>query len=142
MLYVADSEVSAVRAVPLDGKSDVKTVVGLALFDFGDIDGTGDQVRIQHALGVAYHDGIIYVADTYNSKIKTLNPITRECKTWLGGSKTAFQGGPMFQEPAGLNISDGKIYVADTNAHRIQVIDIKSKEVKTLDIKGLKPIPR
>lgn len=141
-LFVADSEISAVRTVPLDGKSDVKTVVGLGLFEFGDIDGSGDEVRIQHALGVAFHEGVIYVADTYNSKIKTLDPLTRQCKAWLGGSKTAFQGGPMFQEPAGLNISNGKIYVADTNAHRIQVIDIKDKSVKTLDIKGLQPVPR
>ena len=74
MLYVADSEVSAVRAVPLGGEGKVKTIVGQGLFEFGDLDGTGDEVRLQHALGVAYHDGKLYVADTYNSKIKVLDP--------------------------------------------------------------------
>ena len=40
-------------AVPLDGKGDVKTIVGDDLFVFGDVDGVGDEVRLQHALGVA-----------------------------------------------------------------------------------------
>src|SRR5207253_7133841 len=78
-LYVADSEVSAIRAVPLDGKGDVKTVVGEGLFEFGDVDGMGNQVRLQHALGVAYHQGKLYVADTYNSKIKIIDPLKRSC---------------------------------------------------------------
>ena len=50
-LYVADSEVSSVRAVPLDGKGDVKTIVGDGLFDFGDVDGVGDDVRLAARAG-------------------------------------------------------------------------------------------
>src|SRR5581483_1160882 len=38
-LYVADSEVSAVRQVGLNGNSDVNTLVGQGLFTFGDKDG-------------------------------------------------------------------------------------------------------
>ena len=71
--------------MPLDGKGEVKTLVGTGLFDFGDVDGVGDDVRLQHALGVAYHDGKLYVADTYNSKIKVIDPATRTCTTFLGG---------------------------------------------------------
>ncbi|MCS7045597.1 MAG: thioredoxin-like domain-containing protein, partial [Gemmataceae bacterium] len=51
-LFVADSEISAIRAVPLDGKGEVKTIVGEGLFEFGDVDGKGRKVRLQHALGV------------------------------------------------------------------------------------------
>src|SRR5262249_21331117 len=78
-LFVADSEVSAVRALPLDGRGEVKTIVGQGLFEFGDVDGVGDKVRLQHALGVAYADGKLYVADTYNSKIKVIDPEQRSC---------------------------------------------------------------
>ena len=141
-LFVADSEISAIRSLPLDGKGNVKTLVGLGLFEFGDIDGIGDEVRIQHALGVAWHEGLIYIADTYNSKIKTLDPKTRECKSFLSSTKTGWMGGPMFNEPAGISISGGKIYIADTNAHRIQVADLKSKEVTTLKLSGVDFIPR
>src|SRR5262249_50704040 len=36
-LYVADSEVSAVRAVSLEADGGVKTLVGQGLFEFGDV---------------------------------------------------------------------------------------------------------
>jgi thiol-disulfide isomerase/thioredoxin len=129
-LWVADSEVSAVRAVGLDGEGEVKTLVGTGLFKFGDIDGEGDAVRLQHALGLAYHDGKLYVADTYNSKIKLLDPIKRTCVTFLGGEAT-------FSEPGGISYADGKLYVADTNAHRIRVVDLKTKTVTTLKLQGV-----
>jgi len=51
LLYFADSEVSAIRSAALDPNGDVETIVGQGLFDFGDIDGRGSQVRLQHPLG-------------------------------------------------------------------------------------------
>lgn len=136
-LYVADSEVSAVRAVPMDGKGDVSTIVGEGLFEFGDVDGVGPKARLQHALGVAFHDGKVYVADTYNSKIKVLDPQRRSSETYLGGQDDGWLAGPLFNEPAGLSFAAGKIYVADTNAHRIRVIDLKTKTVSTLKLEGV-----
>ncbi len=136
-LYVADSEVSSVRAVPLDGDGDVKTLVGLDLFVFGDVDGVGDKVRLQHALGVACHEGKVYVADTYNSKIKVIDPARRSCTTFLGGEATGWLAGPLFSEPAGLSVANGKLYVADTNAHRIRVVDLQAKTVATLKLSGV-----
>src|SRR5207302_1938060 len=50
-LWVADSETSAVRAMPLDGTGEVTTVVGQGLFEFGDVEGVGKAVRLQHAEG-------------------------------------------------------------------------------------------
>jgi sugar lactone lactonase YvrE len=136
-LYVADSEVSAIRAVPLDGKGDVKTVVGEGLFEFGDVDGLGNQVRLQHALGVAYHEGKLYVADTYNSKIKVIDPLKRSCTTFLGGKAEGWLAGSVLSEPAGLSIAGDKMYVADTNNHRIRVVDLKSKAISTLELHGI-----
>lgn len=133
MLYVADSEVSAVRALPLSGQGNVRTLVGAGLFEFGDIDGVGPRVRLQHALGIVFHDGYLYLADTYNSKIKVLEPLTRSCKTLVGADKKA----KLFNEPGGISFADGKLYVADTNAHRIQVIDLESKAVSTLKLQGV-----
>jgi thiol-disulfide isomerase/thioredoxin len=136
-LYVADSEVSAVRAVPLSGKGrNVETLVGEGLFEFGDRDGAGDKVRLQHALGVAFHEGKIYVADTYNSKIKVLDPAERTCQTFVGG-QPGWLNDAAFSEPAGLSIALDKIYVADTNAHRIRIVDLKTKAVSTLPLEGI-----
>ena len=136
-LWVADSEVSAVRAVPLDGDARSRRVVGEGLFKFGDVDGEGDKVRLQHALGLAYHDGKLYVADTYNSKIKLLDPVKRTCTTFLGGEPEGWLAGPLFSEPGGISYAGGKLYVADTNAHRIRVVDLKTKAVSTLKLQGV-----
>ncbi len=136
-LYVADSETSSIRAVPLNGEGAVKTLVGLHLFEFGDVDGEGDAVRLQHALGVAFHDGKLYVADTYNSKIKVLDPEKRTCKTFLGGEGEGWLATPLFSEPGGICFADGKLYLADTNAHRIRVVDLKTKTVSTLKLQGV-----
>lgn len=133
-LYVADSEISAIRSVPFDLDGKVSTLVGEGLFEFGDIDGKGNQVRLQHALGVAYKDGKLYVADTYNSKLKVLDPMTRVCETYLGG-----EASKLFSEPAGLSFAGDKLYVADTNNHRIQVVDVKTKQTTTLPLVGVSP---
>jgi DNA-binding beta-propeller fold protein YncE len=123
--------------LPLDGKGDVKTVVGEGLFEFGDVDGLGNQVRLQHALGVAYHEGKLYVADTYNSKIKVIDPLKRSCITFLGGKAEGWLAGAVLSEPAGLSIAGDKMYVADTNNHRIRVVDLKSKAISTLELHGI-----
>lgn len=136
-LWVADSEVSAIRAVPLNDEGSVKTLVGKGLFQFGDVDGEADKVRLQHALGLAFHDGKLYVADTYNSKIKVLDPEKRTCETFLGGEPEGWLAGPVFSEPGGISYAEGKLYVADTNAHRIRVVDVKTKTVTTLKLQGV-----
>jgi sugar lactone lactonase YvrE len=141
-LYVADSEGSAIRAVPFDAARQVKTLVGTigSLFTFGDVDGTGDEARLQHALGVVFHDGQLYVADTYNNKIKTVDPKTGAARTLAGRPEAGKTDSPArFDEPAGISYAAGKLYVADTNNHLIRTVDLKTNEVKTLSIDGLQP---
>lgn len=134
-IYVADSEVSAIRAISLRG-DDVSTIVGQGLFKFGDVDGVGDRVRLQHALGVTFHDGKLYVADTYNSKIKVIDPKTRACTTLIGSAGGWITDGA-FNQPAGISYANDKLYVADTNGHRIRVVDLKTKTVTTLALSGV-----
>jgi len=141
-LFVADSEVSGVRAMPFGKRGSVRTIVGLGLFIFGDQDGKGSSVLLQHALAVQYVDGKIYVADTYNSKIKVLDPRTSECTTFVGGEPEVKPNGPTFNEPGGLSYANGKLYVADTNAHRIRIVDLKTKAVTTLQLTGVPPVPK
>jgi thiol-disulfide isomerase/thioredoxin len=136
-LYVADSETSSIRALPLGGVGMVKTIVGKGLFEFGDVDGFGPKVRLQHALGVTVRDGKLYVADTYNSKIKILDPATRECRTFVGEPGTGWLTSSTFNEPGGLSFAGDKLFVADTNGHRIRVVDMKTREVTTLQLQGV-----
>jgi hypothetical protein len=146
-LYVADSEGSAIRAVPLDPKGSVRTLVGTeglprgrSLFEFGDRDGRGGDVRLQHPLGIALDGDVLYVADTYNHKIKRIDPVGRTSETFLGdGQRGTRDNPPRFHEPAGLSIANGKLYVADTNNHLIRVVDLGSGSVRTLELRGLQP---
>ena len=135
-LYVADSEISAIRALPLDGKGEVKTIVGEGLFEFGDVNGQGNKVRLQHALGVAFRNGKLYVADTYNSKIKLIDPEKRTCETFKGEPSGWLSPGS-FNEPGSLTFAGNKLYVADTNAHRIRVIDMDTGALTTLNLQGV-----
>jgi thiol-disulfide isomerase/thioredoxin len=146
-LFVADSEGSAIRKLPLSGEGRVTTYVGRpgdrgALFFFGDLDGKLEDAKLQHALGVLHYEGKLYVADTYNSKLKVIDPRKNTCTTLLGGDDAdSFFRGPLFSEPAGLAIASGKLYVADTNAHRIRVVDLATKKVDTLKLDGVTPPP-
>lgn len=140
-LYFADSETSAVRSADLPPNGRLRTIVGLGLFEFGDVDGADHNIRLQHPIGVAHHDGTIYVADTYNHKIKRVLPVTRSCSTMLGSGEAGHRDGPgdqaLFSEPSGLSIADGKLYIADTNNHAIRVADLESGEVSTLELSGI-----
>jgi thiol-disulfide isomerase/thioredoxin len=138
-LYVADSEISSIRAVSLNPRGQVTTVVGLDLFEFGDVDGQGEMVRLQHPLGVVHHNNVLYVADTYNHKIKAIGPRLATATTFLGTGKPGFRDGDDAQlyEPGGVSIADGKLYIADTNNHAIRVADLHSKQVTTLELTGL-----
>jgi sugar lactone lactonase YvrE len=138
-LFVADSEVSGIRSVSLTGDR-VETVVGVGLFGFGDRDGRGSAVRLQHCLGLAYGDGSLYVADTYNNKIKICAPATRSVKTLLGTRAGGFDDAKaLFDEPGGLALADGMLYVADTNNHAVRVVDLATKSVRTLALEGVAP---
>ena len=136
-LYVADSETSSIREIDTERKR-VRTIVGSGLFDFGDRDGKGGEVRLQHPLGVVYRDGLLYVADTYNHKIKVVDPSKDTSKTYLGSGKSGYKDGNVseFYEPGGIDFAGGKFYIADTNNHVIRVVDAAGN-VTTLTIKGL-----
>ena len=142
-LYVADSESNIIRAIDFAGRS-VKTLVGGDLFEFGDVDGTGDDVRLQHPLGLITYGDKLLIADTYNHKIKELDPKQEKVTSLFGTGKPGQADGtsPSFYEPGGLALANGNLYVADTNNHAIRVIDLKTKRTSTLRINGLTPPTR
>lgn len=125
-LYFADSESNAIRWTHMTPGGETGTVVGTGLFDFGNVDGTGDEVRLQHAQGVASHrDGRLLVADSYNDVLKWVNPTDRSSMRWVDG----------LNEPGGVTCGDKYAYVADTNAHRVVAVDYDSGEIRELTLR-------
>jgi sugar lactone lactonase YvrE len=134
-LYIADSEISSIRAIDgLRAFPKARTVCGSGeLFGFGDRDGIGDEVRLQHPIGVAAGNGELWVADSFNHKVKRVDPQTGECRTAFGRlEQLPVTAQPGFWEPEGLAYHDGRLYVADTNNHRIVALDVESGERRTL----------
>ncbi|XP_005804451.1 NHL repeat-containing protein 2 [Xiphophorus maculatus] len=144
-LYVADSESSSIRTLALkDGA--VKHLVGgerdpLNLFAFGDVDGKGVDAKLQHPLGVAWsaEQSRLYVADSYNHKIKVVDPKMKQCATLAGTGEAGDALGPQFtktcfNEPGGICINGNLLYVADTNNHKIKVLNLDSNSISLLHI--------
>lgn len=138
-LYVADSEISAVRELDL-ATGQVRTVCGGDLFDFGDADGVGDAVRMQHPLGLCTDGVRLFVADAFNHKVKAVTPAGAATSLYGNGEplRAALEADqhhptlpseatarePMFFEPEGVCVHGGVLYVADTNNHRVVGIEL------------------
>ncbi len=123
-LYVADPEASAVRALDL-ANGTVATLMGWGLFDFGDVDGTFDEAFLQHPLGLAAHGNLLYLADTYNGKIKVLDLAQKRITTLLAG----------LQEPAGLLVHQGYLWFTNTNAHQLCKLHLETKALEVVAVR-------
>ncbi|MDE2088790.1 MAG: redoxin domain-containing protein [Gammaproteobacteria bacterium] len=126
-LYVADSEISAIRAIRLASEQ-VYTLVGMGLFEFGDSDGVGRMARLQHPLGVACDEvrGVVWIADTYNNKIKLLNIKSQAVST-------VNLGCPL-NEPGGISLRGDVLWIANTNAHEIVRLDLARKACEVVSV--------
>lgn len=138
-LYFADSEVSALRGIDLAAER-VFTVIGQGLFVFGDVDGPHPAARLQHCLGVASWEDVLLVADTYNHKIKVVDPADRSARTLLGTGRPGTaepDGGLELYEPGGLAVAGETLFIADTNNHRIVAVNLRTRAWSELAIDGL-----
>ncbi len=140
-LYWVDPESSSVRRLSIDGEGDVETLVGTGLFDFGDADGAGVAARLEHPQGIVYANGTLYVADTYNHKLRTVDPASGEVVVVAGGTRAGFDDGPgvesLLSEPSGLSVANGILYIADSNNQVIRLMDLRTNAVSTLELTNL-----
>ena len=142
-IYFADSEVSGIRSAEIGSGGRVRTIIGHGLFEYGDVDGNYRKARLQHPLGIVFVDGMLYVADTYNNKIKRIDPDARRSETYAGTGAAGQQDGALseatFDEPGGIAYADGKLYIADTNNHLGRIIDMEAGLVSSLNISNINP---
>jgi hypothetical protein len=94
---------------------------------YGDSDGSSSEARFNGPIGVAVGaDGTIFVADTYNDRIRAIGSDGR-VKTIAGGREPGFRDGAgieaRFDTPCGIvAASDGSLFIADTGNHRVRRI--------------------
>jgi sugar lactone lactonase YvrE len=122
-LVVADTGNNAIRLVDREGR--VTTLAGDGTP--GNDDGTGRGARFNGPVGVAVGtDGAIYVADTYNDRIRRVE-LDGRVTTIAGGPGTGFRDGAaadaLFDTPSGVAVSaGGEILVADTGNNLVRRI--------------------
>ncbi len=140
-VFFIDSETSSVRVAAIAEAGRVVTLVGTGLFDFGDHDAVGKNAQLQHPQGLAVHNDNIYVADSYNNKIKSVAIGSLQVTTIAGSGKQGDVDGysslAQFSEPAGVVVVRDRMFIADTNNHKIKVFAFDTGEVYSLDLSGV-----
>ena len=120
-LFVADTGNNRIRKVTPDGQ--VSTVAGDGTAGY--VDGPAAQARFNGPIGVAVDSrGNIYVADTYNDRIRLITKDGR-VSTLAGGATPGYAdgNGALFDTPCGVVVmSDGSVIVADTGNDRLRKI--------------------
>ena len=124
VLYVADTGNNAIRRVTVAGV--VSTVAGGR--SAGYEDGLASEAKFNGPIGVAVApDGRILVADTYNDRVRAIDP-SGYVSTIAGSGRQGYMDGPaleaQFDTPCGIAIDrEGNVYIADSGNGLIRKLD-------------------
>ena len=122
-----DSETSSVRWFDLQAR-EAGTIVGGGLFDFGDVDGAAKEVLLQHPLGIAAGHGHVWIADTYNHKIKAISLSD-------GRTRTVSPADAGLVDPSDVALLETCVLIADTGNHRIVAMDVDGVAVREVPLR-------
>ena len=123
-IWFVDAESSSLRKI-VEGH--ISTLIGEGLFTYGDSD--SGEILLQHPQGVCAGiigdgcgGGRLFIADTYNNKVKAYFPDDNSMMTLLEG----------LNEPGGIAKKGCELFIADTNAHRIVVFDLSTMQSRVM----------
>jgi sugar lactone lactonase YvrE len=133
-LYVADTGNNAIRKVAPDGS--VSTLAGAGAAGY--LDGVGRAARFDGPVGVAVgRDGTVYVADTYNDRIRRIardGTVSTVAGSGAPGNLDGIGAAAAFDTPSAIAVDKaGVLFVADTGNDAIRRID-KDGTVSTLAV--------
>jgi len=127
-----DSPTKAYTQTP-DISGTVRYVVGkrVGATRFGGDGGAASQARLNFPSGIVIDDhGALYIADTWNHRIRRVDILTGMIQTFAGTGQPKWtgDGGPAnsasLNEPVALVMDmKGKLYIADQTNNRVRMID-------------------
>jgi DNA-binding beta-propeller fold protein YncE len=136
------------KVIRIDAAGKATTLAGSGKKGFADGVGAKAEFNAPHNLVVA-PDGMIYVADTLNHRVRKLDPKTGTVTTIAGSDKGfAGEGGTAakdakFNEPyhVAIDRTGRDLYVCDLGNRRIRTIDLKAGTISTIVGNGKKGVP-
>lgn len=146
-IYVADSRNQRIRRI--DAAGVITTVAGTGMVGFVGDDGPPLQAQFsmqednenpQPGGSLAVDgQGRLYLADTYNQRIRRIDLTANTVTTIAGNGTMGFggDGGPAtaasLNRPRDLEIGpDGRLYIADTDNDRVRVVDLTTGVISTI----------
>ena len=132
-VYVADTGNHAIRRVDPDGR--VRTIAGSGTPGYRD--GDGAEAAFDGPVGIALgRDGTLYVADTYNDRIRRIDAdgiVSTLAGAGTPGLVDGASSSVLFDTPTGVAVeSDHTLLVADSNNHVVRRIDLRAGVVTTV----------
>jgi sugar lactone lactonase YvrE len=131
-IFIADRDNHAIRKIDVNGM--VSTVAGTGVAGY--VDGAGAQAQFNQPIDVAVDaNGVLYVADNLNHKIRKITPegVVSTVAGGVAGISDGDVATALFRNPSGITVdAAGNIYVADRLNHRIRKIDTTSGLVSTV----------
>jgi sugar lactone lactonase YvrE len=128
-LYIADTNNHSIRKVDAEGV--ITTVAGTGAPGFGGDGDNATTARLNSPYGIAAdRRGNVFIADTYNHRIRKLDLAGGTITTVAGTGVPGYAGDGKLAAAAQLNAphavavdDQGNLYIADTHNHRIRRVD-------------------
>lgn len=148
-LFVEMNSGERLRKIDRNGK--LSTLAGTGKKGIPGSDGEAAQATFNgmHNLAIA-PSGIVYLADTFNNRIRVYDPKTQTVQPFAGTGEKGFAGDNGPAKAAKFNqticialTTDGKtLYVADIGNKRIRAIDTATGTIKTIAGTGKAGVPK
>lgn len=127
MLFVADANASALRAVTLR-TGNTRTLLGKGLYETGDQDGKTSDALMQHPMDLDWDAKrkALWVLDSFNDKLKFVSPANKT----VSSTRLSYA----LKEPGGLSIDGDTLWIANTNGHEVVRVDLNSGAAEAFEV--------
>jgi uncharacterized delta-60 repeat protein len=126
-MYIADSMNHRIRVVSAGGV--ITTFAGTGTAGFGGDGGSATSAQFSAPYAVAVANGMLYVADRCNHRIRRINLGNWIIQTVAGNGNSAYGGdgiaatGSSLNHPTGIAVdASGALYIADMANHRVRKV--------------------
>jgi len=135
-IYIADIGNNRIRKVNVSTGC-ITTVAGTGAQGYSGDNGLATSAELHSPAGVAVDSAVnIYIADTYNQRIRKVDASTGNISTVAGNGTGGFSGdgsaatSAEINYPWGLTVdSTGNIYIADTSNNSIRKVDVSASSL-------------